>query len=174
MRLIKKIQIWFRYTTVCLLLPMLFVACGNNGGANILGFFNSANDVQSKEFYEGLLEKFCQDYYDDLYHDFWGTRSYVNGSLKVDSVRQCGEREVVVYGTHDFEGRLGHVYKGRKYSANIYESKKNDHEYLPVSMHLRPSSQALQIFVLVTFCACSLISCSISDHLLSSNSSRKK
>ena len=130
MRLIKKIQIWFRYTTVCLLLPMLFVACGNNGGANILGFFNSANDVQSKEFYEGLLEKFCQDYYDDLYHDFWGTRSYVNGSLRVDSVRQCGEREVMVYGTHDFIGRLGYPYEGHKFSANIYESKKNDHEYI--------------------------------------------
>lgn len=112
------------------LLPMMFVACGNKSNINILGVFDESDKVKSKEFYEGLLEQFCQEYYDDLYHDFWGTRSYVNGSLKVDSVRLCGEREVEVFGTHDFEGRLGHVYKGRKYSANICESKKNKNEYI--------------------------------------------
>ena len=112
----------------CLL--SLFPACGNNSGINITGFNDDSDDVKPKEFYEGLLEKFCQDYYDDLYHDFWGVRSYVPGSLKVDSVRQSDEREVMVYGTHDFEGRVGHVYKGRKYSANVYESKKNSHEYI--------------------------------------------
>lgn len=128
MKLIKKVQA--RFITGCLFFSMLFAACGNNGGMNILGIFDSSDGVQSKEFYEGLLEKFCQDYYDDLYRDFWGTRSYVHGSLKVDSVRQCGEREVMVYGTHDFEGRLGYPYEGRKFSANIYKSKKNDHEYI--------------------------------------------
>lgn len=128
MILIKKVQA--RVITGCLFFSMLFAACGNNGGTNIFGIFDSSEGVKPKEFYEGLLEKFCQDYYDDLYHDFWGTRSYTHGSLKVDSVRQCGEREVMVYGTHDFEGRLGYPYEGRKFSANIYESKKNDHEYI--------------------------------------------
>ena len=130
MEFYTKVRNWFSLTACYLILSVLFVACGNNGGMNILGIFDGSDDVQTKEFYEGLLEKFCRDYYDDLYHDFWGTRSYVYGSLKVDSVRQCGEREVVVYGTHDFEGRFGHIYKGYKYSANIYESKKNNHEYI--------------------------------------------
>lgn len=112
----------------CLLL--LFAACGNNNGINITSFFDDSDDIQSKEFYEGLLEKFCQDYYDDLYHDFWGTRSYVHGSLKVDSVRQIGEREVMVYGTHDFEGRFGHDRRGYKYRANVYESKKSTNDYI--------------------------------------------
>lgn len=111
----------------CLLL--LFAACGNSG-INITGFFDDSDDVQSKEFYEGLLEKFCQDYYDDLYHDFWGTRSYAPGSLKVDSVRQSGEREVMVYGTHDFKGRFGHDRSGYKYRANVYESKKSTNDYI--------------------------------------------
>ena len=130
MDLVKKSRNGFRLTAVCLLLPLLFAACGNNGSMNILGIFDSSDNNRSNEFYEGLLEKFCQDYYDDLYHDFWGTRSYIKGSLKVDSVYQVGEREVMVYGTHDFEGRLGHPYEGRKFSANIYESKKNNHEYI--------------------------------------------
>ena len=114
--------------TGCLLL--FFTACGNNRGRNFAGFFDDSDDGQSKEFYEGLLEKFCQDYYDDLYHDYWGTRSYVHGSLKVDSVHQSGEREVMVYGTHDFEGRLGHIYRGYKFRANVYESKKSTHDYI--------------------------------------------
>ena len=68
MILIKKVQA--RVITGCLFFSMLFAACGNNGGTNILGIFDSSEGVKPKEFYEGLLEKFCQDYYDDLYHDF--------------------------------------------------------------------------------------------------------
>ena len=109
---------------------LLLAACGNNSSINIPGIFDDSDDLHSKEFYEGLLEKFCQDYYDDLYHDFWGTRSYIPGSLKVDSVRRSGEREVMVYGTHDFEGRFGHDRRGYKYRANIYESKKNTNDYI--------------------------------------------
>ena len=88
----------YKIVIVASSLLLLFAACGNNSGINISSFFDDSDDVQSKEFYKGLLEKFCQDYYDDLYHAFWGTRSYVHGSLKVDSVRQIGEREVMVYG----------------------------------------------------------------------------
>ena len=109
---------------------LLLAACGNNSSINIPGIFDDSDDLHSKEFYEGLLEQFCQEYYDDLYHDFWGTRSYVHGSLKVDSVRQIGEREVMVYGTHDFEGRFGHDRKDYKYRANVYESKKSTNDYI--------------------------------------------
>ena len=120
----------YKIVIVASSLLLLFAACGNNSRINITGFFDDSDDVQSKEFYEGLLEKFCQDYYDDLYHDFWGTRSYVHGSLKVDSVRQIGEREVMVYGTHDFEGRFGHNRSDYKYRANVYESKKSTNDYI--------------------------------------------
>lgn len=120
----------YKIVIVASSLLLLFAACGNNSGINISSFFDDSDDVQPKEFYEGLLEKFCQDYYDDLYHDFWGTRSYVPGSLKVDSVRQIGEREVMVYGTHDFEGRFGHDRKDYKYRANVYESKKSTNDYI--------------------------------------------
>ena len=109
---------------------LLLAACGNNSSINIPGIFDDSDDLHSKEFYEGLLEQFCQDYYDDLYHDFWGTRSYVHGSLKVDSVRQIGEREVMVYGTHTFEGRTGRERKDYNYRANVYESKKSTNEYI--------------------------------------------
>lgn len=120
----------YKIVIVASSLLLLFAACGNNSRINITGFFDDSDDVQSKEFYEGLLEKFCQDYYDELYHDFWGTRSYVPGSLKVDSVRQIGEREVMVYGTHDFEGRFGHNRSDYKYRANVYESKKSTNDYI--------------------------------------------
>ena len=109
---------------------LLLAACGNNSSINIPGIFDDSDDLHSKEFYEGLLEQFCQDYYDDLYHDFWGTRSYVHGSLKVDSVRQIGEREVMVYGTHTFEGRTGRKRKDYNYRANVYESKKSTNDYI--------------------------------------------
>ena len=124
--MIRRLRNW----TFCLLMTMQFAACGNNRGINITDIFDDSDDVQPKEFYEGLLEKFCQDYYDDLYHDYWGTRSYVHGSLTVDSVCQSAEREVIVYGTHDFKGRFGHVYRGYKYRANVYESKKSSSEYI--------------------------------------------
>lgn len=124
--MIKRLCNWAFF----LLMTMKFVSCDNNGGINITGFFDDTDEVLPQEFYGGLLESFCQDYYDDLYRDHWGTRSYVHGSLKVDSIRQNGEREVTVYGTHDFEGRFGHVYRGYKYRANVYESKKNTNDYI--------------------------------------------
>ena len=124
--MIKRLRNWTFY----ILMTMQLAACGNNCGINITRFFDDSDDLQSKEFYEGLLEQFCQDYYDDLYHDFWGTRSYVHGSLKVDSVRQIGEREVMVYGTHSFEGRFGHDRNNYKYRANVYESRKSTNDYI--------------------------------------------
>lgn len=114
---------------IYLLLLPLFWSCNNGSGISI-DFFDDADAVKSDEFYEGLMEQFCQEFYDDLYHDFWGTRKYIQGSLKVDSVRSCGEREVIVYGKHDFEGRLGHVRRGYRFEANVYESKKNSHDYI--------------------------------------------
>lgn len=116
---------------VCLYSCLLtvFVSCENVGVA-ALGLSDNSDSVKSKEYYEGLLEQFCQTYYNDLYHDFWGTRKYVAGSLKADSIRSCGEREVMIYGKHDFKGRFGKLYEGYHFQANIYESKKGSNDYI--------------------------------------------
>ena len=107
----------------------VFASCDNVGGM-ALGFSDNSDTIKSKEFYKGMLEHFCQKNYNELYHDFWGTREYVKNSLTVDSIRSCGEREVMVYGKHDFKGRLGNLREGYKFEANVYESKKGSNDYI--------------------------------------------
>lgn len=107
----------------------MFISCENVGGV-LLGFSGDSDTVMTKDFYEKLLDQFCKRHYDNLYHDFWGTRNYVKGSLVVDSIRPCGEREVMVYGKHDFKGRLGKPHEGYNFKANVYESKKGSHDYI--------------------------------------------
>ena len=107
----------------------VLVSCENVGGV-ISGFSDASDSVKIKEFYEGLLEQFCQENYNEMYHDFWGTRKYVQNSLRVDSVRSCGEREVTVYGKHDFIGRWGKPREGYEFEANVYESKKGSNDYI--------------------------------------------
>jgi len=124
----NRLKKLFRVCVYSCLLTVL-MSCENVGGT-AFGLSDHSDNLKSKEFYEGLLEEFCQNYYNDLYHDFWGTRKYVKGSLVVDSIRACGEREVTVYGKHDFEGRLGHPYEGYHFEANVYESKNNSHDYI--------------------------------------------
>lgn len=107
-------------------------SCNNNGRLS-LGIFDDidlTDSIRPKEFYEGLLEQFCIENYDQLYHDFWGTRKYVEGSLIVDSLHSCGEREVMVYGKHSFDGRFGDRHNGYKFVANIYETKKGSNDYI--------------------------------------------
>lgn len=111
------------------LLLVLLLSCDNVGGV-ARAFFDDSDSVKPKEFYEGLLEQFCRENYDQLYHDVWGTRRYVQNSLRVDSIRPCGEREVMVYGKHDFEGRLRNTHYGYGFKANIYESKKGSKDYI--------------------------------------------
>ena len=110
---------------------LLFVlsSCGNAGGV-IHGFNDDTDSIKSQEFYEGMLEQFCQKNYNELYHDFWGTRKYVSNSLTVDSIRPCGEREVTVYGKHDFIGRYGKPREGYHFEANVYEAKKGSNDYI--------------------------------------------
>ena len=122
---LKQISRAFLYS----FLLTVLVSCENIGGV-ALGFSDDSDSLKSKEFYAGLLELFCQNYYNDLYHDFWGTRKYVQGSLIVDSVRPSGENEVMVYGKHDFKGRAGRLRRGYHFEANVYESKKNSHDYI--------------------------------------------
>ena len=111
----------------CLCVCMLLVACDSN--TNIIPFLSS--DVKSEEFYQHMLEQFCQEHYDNLYKDFWGKRKYQAGSLRIDSVRPIGEREVNVYGKHDFNGRIiGLKHPNREFKANILETKNNSHEYI--------------------------------------------
>lgn len=121
----------FKFSRVLLYLLVMFIlaSCDNVGGV-ILSFSDDSDSIKSKEFYEGMLEQFCQKNYNDLYHDFWGTRKYVSNSLTVDSIRPCGEREITVYGKHDFIGRFGKLREGYKYEANVYESKKGSNDYI--------------------------------------------
>ena len=110
-------------------LLVVLSSCDNVGGV-ALGFFDDSDSIKSKEFYKGLLEQFCRENYDNLYHDIWGTRRYVQNSLRVDSIHSCGEREVMVYGKHSFDGRLGDRHNDYKFEANIYESKKGSNDYV--------------------------------------------
>ena len=86
---------------------------------------SSCIDLHPDAFYERLLEQFCQDHFDELYEDIWGTRSYVPGSLRVNSVQRVDNGEVDVYGTFDFKGRdiaLNQDHSGYRFEANVYES----------------------------------------------------
>lgn len=86
--------------------------------------------AKPKAFYERMLEAFCVQCYDELFEDFWGSRQYVKGSLKVKSMRIGGQREVILFGSHQFQGRLGFPTYNQRFKVNIYESKKTPNEYV--------------------------------------------
>lgn len=111
---------------------LMLAACNNDQIGKIQKLLDD-NDEKPIDFYERMLDKFCQEHYDNLFKDFWGTRHYVAGSLKVDSVVKVKdkEREVYVYGKHDFNGRHNiHNYDDRDFSANVYETAKHSNEYI--------------------------------------------
>ena len=128
----KQISNGFKKTfRVCLYVCLLTVIMScNEGGGVSLSLFNDSETIDSEAFYQGLLEQFCRDNYDDLFRDFWGTREYVHNSLTVDSIRPCGEREVIVYGKHCFVGRTDRFRKDYLFKSNVYESKKTPHDYI--------------------------------------------
>ena len=124
-------RLWYvlsSYISLCIL--FVFTSCGGGGDTSSISDEEDSDGIEPKEFYEGMMEQFCLTYYDDLYHDFWGTRKYIPGSMRVDSISPCGVREVMIYGKHDFEGRVGNLHRGYKFSANVYESKKGSHDYI--------------------------------------------
>ena len=86
-------------------------------------------NLKDTPYYERMLDKFCKQNYDELFKDLVGKRKYVAGSLKVDSVVKISNREVKVYGKHDFEGRTGKDHSDRAFEANIYETKDKPNEY---------------------------------------------
>jgi len=88
------------------------------------------NDLKSNEYYSRFLDKFCQQNYDELFKDLIGKRKYVAGSISIDSVVSVNDREVKVYGKHDFEGRTGKDHSDRLFEANIFETKNNPNEYV--------------------------------------------
>ena len=111
------------------LLVVLLAACHNNNSSSLREFMDTRNS-KPNSFYVEMLEQFCQDYYSVLYHDLWGTRTYVPGTLQVDSITRDSDKEVTIYGIHDFKGRMGKVWKGAHFKANIYESKQSNNEYI--------------------------------------------
>lgn len=113
-----------------LALGVICAACNGGGISDLWPISSNADDIKSPDFYERMLEKFCQQHFDSLYEDIWGTREYVDNSLTVDSVCPAGEREVNVFGMHDYMGRLGWPKYHREFVANIYETKKHSNEYI--------------------------------------------
>ncbi len=90
---------------------------------------DAVKKLKDSDYYARMLDKFCQQHYNDLFKDLIGKRKYVAGSLKVDSIVNLSDREVKVYGTHDFEGRTGKDYSDRNFEASIFETKENPNEY---------------------------------------------
>lgn len=120
-----------RKMTLCKLLSLLVVSMMSisvNGANNLVK--NDYSVLKNKGFYERMLEKFCRQYYNELFTDFWGTREYVVGSLTIDYMRIAAQREINVFGMHDFKGRLGYPIYHKKFKANVYESKKTPNEYI--------------------------------------------
>ena len=99
----------------------------NEGGIQIS---EDINKLKNNDYYERFLDKFCQQNYDELFKDLMGKRKYVAGSLKVDSVQTVNDREVKVFGKHDFEGRTGKDHSDRNFEANILETKDKPNEYI--------------------------------------------
>lgn len=119
-----KLQNWTRFVLTVLTISLFFIPVD---GATVS---STASLAKPKGFYERMLEKFCQKHYNELFEDFWGTRKYVAGSLKVERMRINGQRELNIYGTHEFVGRLGYPTYKTKFTANIYESKKTPNDYV--------------------------------------------
>lgn len=84
---------------------------------------------KNEAFYEKMLDIFCRQYYGELFKDVAGTRNYVPGSLKVDSISKTDDK-VLVFGKHDFEGRFGNEHEGRAFFASVQENKDKANEYV--------------------------------------------
>ena len=85
--------------------------------------------VKNEAFYEQMLDIFCRQNYDQLFKDIMGSRTYVAGSLKVDSISHLDGTDVMVYGKHNFEGRLGKEHENRTFVALIKEVADKANEY---------------------------------------------
>ena len=76
----------------------------------------ASNPVKSKKFYEGLLEDFCKKYY----HKKFPGRTYVYGSICVETTTQTDANTVEVKGLHSFKGRLGiRTYDNKEFRAMV-------------------------------------------------------
>ena len=82
-----------------------------------------SNPVKSKKFYEGLLEDFCKKYY----HKKFPGRTYIYGSLRVESDTKTDEKTVEVKGIHSFKGRLGiKSYNDKEFRATVRSDGDNN------------------------------------------------
>lgn len=83
------------------------------------------NIVKPHKFYEGLLEDFCKKYY----HKKFPGRTYIYGSIRVETTRQTDANTVEVKGLHSFKGRLGiKTYNNKEFRATVRsENNSNFH-----------------------------------------------
>lgn len=117
-----------KYGIYLILAVLAFIplSCDHREGApSIIDIITGNRNERSEEFYKDFLEQFCREHYTDLFRDFTGKRNYVENSLRIDSIRRESQREVTVFGKHDFKGRIiGLSHEEYLFEANIYESKK--------------------------------------------------
>ena len=110
---------------LCLGAGMMLTSCQGDQKDNTKKAIDVINDVveavkapeKNEAFYEKMLDIFCRKYYSEIFADAAGTRNYKPGSLKVDSIAKQDDA-VLVYGTHDFEGRFGNDHAGRAFFAS--------------------------------------------------------
>ena len=122
---------------LCLGAGMMLTSCQGDQKDNTKKAIDVINDVveavkvpeKNEAFYEKMLDIFCRKYYSEIFADAAGTRNYKPGSLKVDSIAKQDDA-VLVYGTHDFEGRFGNDHAGRAFFASVMENKDKPNEYV--------------------------------------------
>ena len=83
--------------------------------------------IPSREFYQGLLEAFCQEYYDIKYSG----RHYKTESLRVDRRKKLSDNSVEVWGTHSYEGRFQvFPYDSRDFKAIIQQEAPHQYKII--------------------------------------------
>jgi hypothetical protein len=85
----------------------------------------TSTSSKSTSFYKDLLEDFCKA----LYHDMFEGRTYIYTSLHIDKRENTASGNVIVSGTHSYEGRFGKKYEGFGFKATIRVMANKENTY---------------------------------------------
>lgn len=98
----NKISSYF----VAVICTLFLFACGGNGQGNDSNDPHNSSEetvIKDADFYQGLLEAFCQEHFDKK---FKGTK-YIEGSLSVRTISPEDDHTVLVIGDHDYQYLYG-------------------------------------------------------------------